>query len=90
MATQQTELPIRVVVCAWCEPWARSSGLGDVSHGICPRHLKKMTQSLPHMPKGQQSEFAAPEARRSRRTKKSMEDIAQMSFESLASFAAHA
>ena len=40
----QSELPLRVPVCAWCKPKNRSEDLGplgSISHGICPRHLKK-------------------------------------------------
>ena len=46
----QNEFPLRVAVCAWCKPKNRSvdlgNGLGSVSHGICPRHLKKLRLEL--------------------------------------------
>jgi len=38
----QVELPLRVAVCAWCKPDARGSTIGEVSHGICPRHLRQL------------------------------------------------
>ena len=83
MGTHQTELPIRVAVCAWCEPEVRGTILGEVSHGICPRHLKKLTQSLPTMSAGKGVEITSSGARRSRRLKKPGEDVAQMSFEAM-------
>lgn len=43
---QQSELPLSVVVCAWCKPKHHGAELGAISHGICPRHLKKLQQEL--------------------------------------------
>lgn len=49
-APQQSELPMRVAVCAWCKPKHRGvelgAGLGAISHGICPRHLKQLRLEL--------------------------------------------
>jgi hypothetical protein len=46
----QSELPLRVAVCAWCNPKKRGvelgAGLGAISHGICPRHLKMLRLEL--------------------------------------------
>ncbi|HEV2393876.1 MAG TPA: hypothetical protein VG146_16105 [Verrucomicrobiae bacterium] len=41
MKGMQTEFGMSVAVCAWCEPRARGSSPGALSHGICPRHLRK-------------------------------------------------
>jgi len=46
MMFRQAEFPIAVAVCAWCEPVERGSGLGAISHGICPRHLRKMVHQI--------------------------------------------
>ncbi len=47
---QQNDLPLRVAVCAWCKPKHRGvelgAGLGAISHGICPRHLKQLRLEL--------------------------------------------
>jgi|ERR1039457_212441 hypothetical protein len=46
----QSEFPLRVAVCAWCKPKNRGvdpgNGPGAISHGICPRHLKKLKLEL--------------------------------------------
>jgi hypothetical protein len=46
----QIEFPLRVAVCAWCKSKKRrvdlGTHLGAVSHGICPRHLKKLRLEL--------------------------------------------
>lgn len=46
----QCEFQLRVPVCAWCQPKSRGvelgAGLGAISHGICPRHLKKLRLEL--------------------------------------------
>jgi hypothetical protein len=44
--TQQTELPLSVAICAWCRPDVRGTSLGAVSHGICPKHLRKLKLQL--------------------------------------------
>jgi hypothetical protein len=33
---------VPVVMCAWCKPKRGAAQLPAVSHGICPRHLRKM------------------------------------------------
>ena len=38
----QEELPLQVAVCAWCKPDTLGSSIGEVSHGICPRHLRRL------------------------------------------------
>jgi len=46
----QIEFQLRVAVCAWCKPKNRGvdlgTGLGSISHGICPRHLRKIQLEL--------------------------------------------
>ncbi len=42
MTDSQLEMPIPVAVCAWCKPKELGTGVGDVSHGICPRHLRNI------------------------------------------------
>ena len=46
MISQQIEFPLGVAVCAWCRPRELGAGLGALSHGICPRHLRKMKLDL--------------------------------------------
>jgi len=46
MMAQQIEFPLAVAVCAWCRPGELGAGLGALSHGICPRHLRKMKLNL--------------------------------------------
>jgi hypothetical protein len=46
MTYRQIDLPMLTTVCAWCEPDARGNGLGALSHGICPRHLRKLARDL--------------------------------------------
>ncbi len=62
MMARQIEMPLAVAVCAWCRPRELGAGLGTLSHGICPRHLRKMKLKL------QQMRGAAPK-RSSRRSK---------------------
>lgn len=42
MNASQLEMPIPVAVCAWCKPKELGTGVGTVSHGICPRHLRNI------------------------------------------------
>jgi hypothetical protein len=51
MTPQQIELPIVVTVCAWCEPCEAASSLG-FTHGICPRHLRKLQHEMIDPPSG--------------------------------------
>jgi len=44
-AVRQAELPLAVVVCAWCKPKS-GSATQILSHGICPRHLRQMRSKL--------------------------------------------
>ena len=46
MSGRQIEFPLAVAVCAWCRPRELGGGLGTQSHGICPRHLRKLRQDL--------------------------------------------
>jgi hypothetical protein len=41
-AALQVEFPLRVSVCAWCRPDRCGASAGEVSHGICLRHLRKL------------------------------------------------
>jgi hypothetical protein len=47
---QQREFLLPVAICAWCEPKncgvELGASLGAISHGICPRHLKKLRLEL--------------------------------------------
>ena len=43
-AARQIELPLKVPVCAWCQPHELGEGLGAISHGICPRHFRQLLQ----------------------------------------------
>ena len=42
MKASQLEMTIPVAVCAWCKPKELGTGVGTVSHGICPRHLRNI------------------------------------------------
>jgi hypothetical protein len=50
IAPLQSEFPLRVAVCAWCKPKRRGvepgTNLNPISHGICPRHFKKLKLEL--------------------------------------------
>jgi hypothetical protein len=71
IALLQSEFLLRVAVCAWCKPKSRSADLdsspGSISHGICPRHLKKLRLELQMKKAGAQPAPATPA--RSRRRK---------------------
>lgn len=42
METGQLDLSFRIPICAWCEPHPPSGEIGAISHGICPRHFRKV------------------------------------------------
>jgi hypothetical protein len=42
----QTEFILPVAVCAWCKPGSTGTGSTVLSHGICPRHLRKMRSQM--------------------------------------------
>lgn len=42
----QIEFPMSVAVCAWCKPVKPGTGLEVLTHGICPRHFRKMRIDL--------------------------------------------
>ena len=42
MTASQIEFPLAVSVCAWCKPKEPDAVRGSLSHGICPRHLKRL------------------------------------------------
>src|SRR5512133_3267827 len=48
MAAEQIELRMAVPVCAWCRRKGDPSGTesGEISHGICPRHRKKLEAEM--------------------------------------------
>lgn len=62
--TIQSEFPLRVAVCAWCQPKDRSAdpakSAGSLSHGICPRHLKKLKLEMQLQKNGGNFAPAAP------------------------------
>ncbi len=48
---KQIEFPLLVPVCAWCKPsLKRNPDARDISHGICPRHLKAMRLQIQGAP----------------------------------------
>jgi hypothetical protein len=49
MMARQIEFPLAVAVCAWCRPRELGAGQRALSHGICPRHLRKMKLELQRM-----------------------------------------
>lgn len=46
MIALQTEFRLEIAVCAWCRPHERGTGLGTISHGICPRHLRQLKRRI--------------------------------------------
>jgi hypothetical protein len=46
MTGRQTEFAMSIAVCAWCKPDEHGGNVGSLSHGICPRHLKKIKLRL--------------------------------------------
>jgi hypothetical protein len=42
MEAGQLDLSLRVAICAWCEPQPPDGEIGALSHGICPRHFRKL------------------------------------------------
>jgi hypothetical protein len=46
MNALQIEFPLAVAVCAWCRPNELGAAVGEVSHGICLRHLRKLRLDL--------------------------------------------
>jgi hypothetical protein len=46
MIANQLDLSLPVAVCAWCKPEERGDGVGHLSHGICPGHLRKIKLEL--------------------------------------------
>jgi len=42
----QLDFSLPVAVCAWCKPKERGNGVGHLSHGICPWHLRKIKFEL--------------------------------------------
>jgi hypothetical protein len=38
----QLNLSLRIAICAWCEPQPPGGAIGALSHGICPRHFRKL------------------------------------------------
>ena len=61
MTASQMEMPIPVAVCAWCKPKELGTGVGTVSHGICPHHLRKIGLEMRgQLPKRRQRAAAKP------------------------------
>ncbi len=46
MEARQTEFALAVPVCAWCKPRDSGAAPALLSHGICPRHLRKLKRDL--------------------------------------------
>lgn len=61
MAAEQIELRIAVPLCAWCigAEAMREREPDEVSHGICPRHLKKLKAQILGIPVFQSPRRAA-------------------------------
>jgi hypothetical protein len=76
----QTELPLRVAVCAWCKPRELGATLGALSHGICPRHFREMKVGLQSNLPSRAGEPLNLRARRSRKRSRSIDEIAQLRF----------
>jgi hypothetical protein len=72
IAPLQSEFPLRVPVCAWCKSKNRSADPGNspgpVSHGICPRHLRKLKLELQMRKNGGHAAPATASHSRRRRT----------------------
>jgi hypothetical protein len=52
MQVAQLDLSLRIPICAWCEPRLPGGEIGELSHGICPRHFRKVVlQSQGLLPK---------------------------------------
>jgi hypothetical protein len=45
-SAEQIEFPLKVAVCAWCEPCSSGEVLGALSHGICLRHFRKLERQM--------------------------------------------
>jgi hypothetical protein len=73
MMATQTEFSLALAVCAWCRPGELGVGLGNVSHGICPRHFELMRRRLQRM-------AGTPPKRSSRRSKIQREPEAEFAF----------
>ena len=76
----QPEFALRVAVCAWCKPRELGATVGALSHGICPRHFREMKLKLQNSSRGGEVLPVRPQARRSRRLSKSLQDLAQLNF----------
>jgi hypothetical protein len=76
----QTELPLRIAVCAWCKPRELGAALGALSHGICPRHFREMKIDLESRLPGRAVAPVRSRIRRSRKLRSAIEEIAQLRF----------
>ena len=79
-AARQAVLPLRVAVCAWCQPRELGAGLGALSHGICPRHFRELKTKLQNSRSGREDKPAGLRTRRSRKLSRSIAEIAQLRF----------
>ena len=79
-AAGQTEFPLRVAVCAWCQPMERGATIGALSHGICPRHFREMKIQLQISRSGREAQPAGSQARASRKRDRSIRENAQLRF----------
>jgi hypothetical protein len=62
LTERQTEFLLDVVVCAWCKPGSRGVGSTVLSHGICPRHLRKMLSKGETKPRRRRKQVPASES----------------------------
>jgi hypothetical protein len=76
----QTELPLRVAVCAWCKPRELGTTLGALSHGICPRHFREMKIKLQNRLADREGAPVGLRTQRSRLRRGAIEEVAQLRF----------
>jgi hypothetical protein len=79
-AADQTELPLRIPVCAWCKPRELGAAIGALSHGICPRHFREMKSKLQSSLSNREGAIVGQRLRRSRGLRRANEEIAQLRF----------
>lgn len=55
MSGKQIEFGLSVPVCAWCKQVDPAPRSANVSHGICPRHFRKLSEHPVTSPRRRQS-----------------------------------
>ena len=77
---RQTEFPLRVAICAWCNPRDRAANMGAMSHGICPRHFREMKIKLQIRRSGGETALGDHRPRRSEEQGRPTGDARQLRF----------